>query len=77
MPIYEQIVLFFLVTHGYLDEIPVSEVSRFEKDFLHYMQIEGQLFYGKLKETYNLDDELTEELIKLADRYHERFTVTT
>ncbi|HYH02272.1 MAG TPA: F0F1 ATP synthase subunit alpha, partial [Bacillota bacterium] len=39
MSIYEQIVLIFTMTNGYLDEIPVSEIRRFERDFLHFMQI--------------------------------------
>ncbi|HPT86917.1 MAG TPA: F0F1 ATP synthase subunit alpha [Bacillota bacterium] len=77
MSVYEQIVLIFLVTNGYLDEVPVNEVRRFEKDFLHFMQIEGQAFYQKLKEAQMLSKELTEELHRLAGRYRDRFTVTT
>ncbi|HOP75092.1 MAG TPA: F0F1 ATP synthase subunit alpha [Bacillota bacterium] len=77
MSVYEQIVLIFLVTNGYLDEVPVNEVRRFEKDFLHFMQIEGQTFYQKLKEAQMLSKELTEELHRLAGRYRDRFTVTT
>jgi len=77
MSVYEQIVLIFLVTNGYLDDVPVNDVRRFEKDFLHFMQIEGQAFYQKLKESQMLTKELTEELHRLAGRYRERFTVTT
>lgn len=77
MSVYEQIVLIFLVTNGYLDEVPVNEVRRFEKDFLHFMQIEGQAFYQKLKEAQMFTKELTEELHRLAGRYRDRFTVTT
>lgn len=77
MSIYEQVVLIFMVTNGYLDEVPISEIRRFEKDFLHYMQIEGQSFYQKLKETNFLDKELLNELNQLGTRYRERFTVTT
>jgi len=77
MSVYEQIVLIFLVTNGYLDEVPVNEVRRFEKGFLHFMQIEGQAFYQKLKEAQMFTKELTEELHRLAGRYRDRFTVTT
>lgn len=77
MSVYEQIALIFLVTNGYLDQVPVNEVRRFEKDFLHFMQIEGQEFYQKLKEAQMFTKELTDELHRLASRYRERFTVTT
>lgn len=77
MSIYEQIVSIFMVTNGYLDNVPLGDIRRFEKDFLHFMQIEGQSFYRRLKELNYLDQGLLEELKQLASRYRERFTVTT
>ncbi|HEY8464691.1 MAG TPA: F0F1 ATP synthase subunit alpha [Bacillota bacterium] len=77
MSIYEQIVLIFAVTNGYLDEIPVGEIRRFEKDFLHFMQIEGQSFYRRLEEIRFLDNTLTKQLHDLTSRFRDRFTVTT
>lgn len=77
MSIYEQVVSIFMVANGYLDNVPVGDIRRFEKDFLHFMQIEGQSFYRRLKELNYLDQELLDELKQLASRYRERFTVTT
>lgn len=77
MSIYEQIVLIFAVTNGYLDDIPLNEVRRFENDFLHFMQIEGQSFYRKLEEQRFFDHELTQQLHDLTNRFRKRFTVTT
>lgn len=76
MPINEQIVMIYAVTNGYLDEVPIVEVRRFEKEFLHFMQIEGEAFYKKLDEKKELDKELTNELVTLVKRFQERFKVT-
>jgi F-type H+-transporting ATPase subunit alpha len=76
MSINEQIVLIFAVTNGYLDEVPVKEVRRFEKDLLHFLQIEGHSFYRKLDETRFLDQELTKELHELTAQFRQRFKVT-
>ena len=76
MPIQEQIIVTYAVTNGYLDEVPVGEVRRFEKEFLHFMQIEGEAFYKKLDEKKALDKELTDELVTLVKRFQERFKVT-
>jgi F-type H+-transporting ATPase subunit alpha len=77
MSIYEQIVLIFAITNGYLDEIPFNEVRRFEKDFLHFMQIEGGAFYRQLEEKKFFDAGLTGLLHQLTTQFCQRFTVTT
>lgn len=77
MSIYQQLVLIYVATNGYLDEVPVDEIERYEDDFLHYMQIEGQSFYRRLEETHFLDQDLIKQLNGLANRFKERFTVTT
>jgi F-type H+-transporting ATPase subunit alpha len=77
MSIYEQIILIFAITNGYLDEVPLHEVRRFEYDFLHFMQIEGSAFYRRLEAKQFFDTELTNELHKLTAQFCRRFTVTT
>lgn len=73
MSIYNQVVLIFAVTQGFLDDLPVESIRRFEKDLLHFMQIEAQPFYRRLDEIRFLDKELTDELRKLITRFKERF----
>ncbi len=75
MPILNQTVLVYIVTQGFLDDIPIEAIRRFENDFLHFMQIEGQSFYRRLNEIRFLDKALTEDLTKLIIRFKERFKV--
>jgi F-type H+-transporting ATPase subunit alpha len=61
----EQVAIIYSGTRGYLDRIPVSEVSRFEEELLRYMRDEHK---GLLK-TIRKDKELTnktEEKLKSA-----------
>lgn len=72
MSIFDQMILVFTVTQGFLDDIPVEAIRRFEKEFLYFMQIEGRSFYKRLKENRYLDKALTEELTKLVISFKER-----
>ncbi|MGE5583159.1 MAG: F0F1 ATP synthase subunit alpha [Bacillota bacterium] len=77
MSIYEQIILIYTVTNGYLDDISIPEVKRFEKEFLHFMQLEGEAFYKKLAEKKAFDKGLTDELAALITKFKERFKATS
>jgi F-type H+-transporting ATPase subunit alpha len=77
MSIYEQVVVIFAVSNGYLDEVPDTEVQRFEKNYLSFMQIEGSSFYDRLKKTKAFDPELTQQLHDLTKQFLQRFNVTT
>ena len=38
MPVEEQVIVVFAGTKGYLDDIPVGDVKRFEAELLEYMR---------------------------------------
>ena len=75
MSIFDQMVLIFVVTQGFLDDLPVESIRSFEQKFLHFMQIEGRSFYRRLEESKFLDKGLTEELTMLITRFKERFKI--
>jgi F-type H+-transporting ATPase subunit alpha len=77
MSIYEQVVAIYMVTNGYADDLELNAIKRFEKEFLHFMQLEGESFYKQLKDKRALDKGLTDELINLIVRFKERFKATT
>ncbi len=77
MPVNEQIVLIYAATNGYLDDLALDEVRRFEKEFLRFMQQEGENFYNKLSETKKLDQDLTNELVNSITKFKDRFKATT
>ncbi len=76
MNVFQQVVVIYAVTNGYMDDVEISEIKRFEKDFLHFMQSEGESFYQKISQTRAFNDELTTELKSLLSRFKERFKAT-
>jgi len=56
MPVAEQVAIIYAGTQGYLDKIPVSEVRKFEKEFLKFMReahpelLDGISSTGELKD---------------------------
>lgn len=75
MSIFDQVILIYIVTQGFLDDLPVDSIRRFEKEFLHFMQIDARAFYRRFKELRFLDKALIDELTRLVDRFKERFKV--
>lgn len=73
MSIYEQIVLIYTVTNGYIDDLQINEIRRFEKEFLQFMKVEGESFYKQLEDTKTLDQNLINDLIELIKKFKERF----
>jgi F-type H+-transporting ATPase subunit alpha len=62
MPVEEQVVLIFAGTQGYLDELPVEAVRRFETEFLALMRAKHKDILDRIIETRDLDDETAQKL---------------
>ncbi len=65
MPVEEQIMSIFAVTNGYLMNISIENIERFEKEFLEFMANEHSNVGETLKNTGNLDGE-TEQKLRAA-----------
>jgi F-type H+/Na+-transporting ATPase subunit alpha len=65
-----QVVSIFAGTNGYLDEVPVADVKRFEKEFLEYIEVKyNQIFTLLVK-----DKDLTDEVKNLIKKAVEEFS---
>jgi len=66
-PMEEQVVALFAGNEGYLDDIPVSQVPRFQDELREHLRAEGSI-YKAIRESADLTDEtekkLREELVK-------------
>ncbi|MDZ4827328.1 MAG: F0F1 ATP synthase subunit alpha [Actinomycetota bacterium] len=60
MAVEEQVVSIFAGTSGYLDDIPVSEVKRFETELLEYMRTRRIDVLQKLRDSGALPDEMAD-----------------
>jgi F-type H+-transporting ATPase subunit alpha len=57
MPVEEQVVSIFAGTQGFLDDIDVRDVTRYEAAMLSFMRSEHPEILAKIRETKQLDDE--------------------
>jgi F-type H+-transporting ATPase subunit alpha len=62
LPVEKQIVAIFAGTNGYLDDIPVEAVRKFEKELYAYLDNERPDILKEIREKKALDDELKRKI---------------
>lgn len=67
IPVEKQVVSIYLGTRGYMDEIPVSDIKRFEKEALEYIEIKHKQIFDNIKKDKDISKE-TEELLNKAGK---------
>jgi F-type H+-transporting ATPase subunit alpha len=73
-PVGEQVVVLWSVTNGYVDSIPVEEVSRFNEELVESLRAEGSILKA-IEESKDLSDETVEALRKHLDSFKDSFFV--
>ena len=62
MPVEQQVMIIYAVTNGYLDQIPVSEVRAWERDFLEYLEASHGQVLADIRTKKSLDDDISNRL---------------
>ena len=75
MPVEKEIVSIFCGSTGYLDDVEVADVARFESEFLTYMDRNHEGLLKEIAETGVLSDELIESLHEAVKSFKEQFQV--
>jgi F-type H+-transporting ATPase subunit alpha len=70
----EQVVALYAGVNGYLDDIPVPQVPRFQDELREYMRTEGEIL-KTIRETGDLPDELAERLGSELEKFKQSFSV--
>jgi F-type H+/Na+-transporting ATPase subunit alpha len=73
-PMEEQVTALYAGVNGYLDDIPVSQVPRFQDELREYLRAEGSILKA-IRETGDLSDEKAEKLNEELDRFKQSFNV--
>ncbi len=76
MPVEDQVVSMFVGTNGYLDEIPLEHVRRFEREFLDFMKVKHAALLDEITVKRDLSDELQKKLHSIVREYLEGFKVS-
>jgi F-type H+-transporting ATPase subunit alpha len=62
VPVERQVVVIYAVTNGYLDDVPVPQVRKWERDFLGYLDKQHPKVLEAIRTKKALDDETTNAL---------------
>ena len=73
-PLEEQVVAIFAGINGYLDDVPPTQVPRFQEELREYLRSEGSL-YETLREGKDFPDELQEEAKSAIEKFKGGFAV--
>ena len=76
MPVEEQVVAIFLGTKGFLDSVPVEDVSRFEAEFLDHVRASAPDILKEIRESKQLTDETTDKLTEAINQFKKGFATS-
>ncbi|HXF48780.1 MAG TPA: F0F1 ATP synthase subunit alpha [Verrucomicrobiae bacterium] len=72
-PIERQVMIIFVATHGYLDDLPLETVKRFEQEFYPFMEKEYPDVVHTIARTKDMDKATEAKLDEAAKKFHDRF----
>lgn len=73
MPVETQIIVVFAGINGYVDDIPVEEVKRFEEELIRYINERHKDISKEIQAKKKLDDDLTARLRGIFDEFKKEF----
>ncbi len=72
-PLDRQVMIIYVATHGYLDDLPLEAVRRFEQEFYPFIEKEYPDVAHTIAKTKDLDKATEAKLDEAAKKFHERF----
>jgi len=76
-PVERQVVAIWVGTEGYLDDVPVEDVNRFERDFLDFVQRQQGGIYDSIRESRQLTGDTASALKEAVDEFRKGFEVSS
>ena len=75
MAVEKQVMIFFAGTNNNLMDIPVHQITRFEKEFLEYMDTHHREVGKAIAENNTLDDMIKQQLILSIEEFKKIFSI--
>jgi F-type H+-transporting ATPase subunit alpha len=73
-PVEEQVVALWVASQGFLDDIPVSDVARFQDDLRQALRADKEI-YEAIRTTETLSDEIQGKLRTFVEQFKNGFEV--
>ncbi|AZR73998.1 F0F1 ATP synthase subunit alpha [Anoxybacter fermentans] len=77
MEVEDQVISIYTAVKGYLDEIPVRDIRRFEKEFLRFVHNNYPQVPKAIKETGRLEKDIEEKLVEAIREFLDKFEVSS
>ena len=74
LPVEQQILVIFAGTNGYVDEVPVPSVRKFEAELLRFATSKYQPLLDDIKSKKQLDDDLKARIKGVIEEFKKTFT---
>ena len=75
LAVEQQVAILWVVTNGYLDDVPAAKVRDFEARFYRFLEAERPEVLASLADRSALDDDIVDSLRGAAEAFKETFTV--
>ena len=76
-PVEDQVVSIWAGTNGYLDEVPVEDIGRFERDFLDYLKRSHAGTLTTIRETLDLSEDTATALKDAIEEFRKGFETSS
>ena len=73
MTMQDQVIILFAGTQGYIDDIPVESVKKFESEFLKFIKGTKDALRAELAEKKAIDDSLKAKLVQAIEEFKKGF----
>src|SRR5687767_3713125 len=74
LPVEKQVAILWVVTNGYLDDVPTARIREFEQQFYRYLESERAELLTTLGDKKELTDEIVNGLREATEAFKQTFT---
>lgn len=76
IPVEKQVVSLFAGTNGYLDEIPLEHIQRYEREMFEMLELKHRALLDAIVDKKDLTDDITKQLQTILKQFTESFKVS-
>jgi len=73
VPVAHQVLIIWAGTNGYLDDLPINEIEKFEKQYLEFVNKKYPKIFEEIDKEKQLTPELIERIKKITEEFKGRF----
>ena len=76
MSMARQVAVFYVITNGYMDDVPIPQCREFEDGFQAYMEASQSALESKISDAKDLTSDLEDELKKAIEDFKSTFMLS-